>query len=211
MCHDQAMRILRRRSGTNLPPKILSAVLQKGSQDRFTRNALNLSGWTKSGGSTSSLAATPVNSAPACSNITTPLTAAVFLGAKTPLFSTIGNASPKNKVGGIRTEASMSERVKSTDIEIEAELVALGSFMHLVIANLIRDDPRFRDAAKRYFDTYLGAIQGRQGTDDAVATEARTRFLGYLDGTAVYAGGYLPEPPNKPLTLRWRFLNWLVS
>jgi hypothetical protein len=105
----------------------------------------------------------------------------------------------------------MSERVKSTDIEIEAELVALGSFMHLLIAKLIRDDPRFRDAAKRYFDTYLGVIQGRQDTDDAVATQARSRFLGYLDGTVVYAGGYLPEPPKKPLTLRRRFLNWLDS
>lgn len=79
--------------------------------------------------------------------------------------------------------------------------------MHLVLAKLIRDDPRFSDAAQIFFDTYLGAIHGREETDDEVATQARTRLLGYVKGTAPYADGYLP--PNKPLTLRRRFLNWL--
>ena len=101
----------------------------------------------------------------------------------------------------------MPQRVKSTDIEIEAELVAIGSIMHLVLAKLIRDDPRFEDAAQKHFDTYLGRIHGRQETDDEVATLARSRFLDYVKGTAPYAESYLP--PTKPLTLRRRFLNWL--
>lgn len=93
--------------------------------------------------------------------------------------------------------------------EHRATIAASLLVLMMIVAYLKKNDPDFDKSTRAALDSILGAALIPGQTPDPFYQQVRAEFFNIMDANVISFRAAAAAAPQKPRTLRRRFLNWL--